>query len=197
MQKILHWPLKPTKINQRFGENLACISTDGKNDVITRKGATCPAGYRSLYGPKGHQGLDLKAYHGQEVYAAQGGVIYWIDTLEKSGLDVRIESNINGIRIRHIYEHLQGYQGKVGDRVETGQLIGWADNTGYSSGDHLHFQVEQFIGGKWVLIDPEPLLSDYFALNVLLFKSQYKYVAEQIARVADRIGDYLRNLTRT
>lgn len=70
----------------------------------------------------------------------------YIDTKEKSGLDVRVESQFDGVLHRHIYEHLMGYQPMVGDKIMCGDLIGWAGKTGYASGDHLHFQLEKGLG---------------------------------------------------
>lgn len=191
---LLHWPVWPININQKFGENNACVSLDGKNTVITCDGLNPPSGFKSLYGDAGHQGLDLRSYHGQEVYAAQDGVVYFIDTNPKSGLDVRILSTAGGRQFMHIYEHLLGYQVKVGDKVKTGQLIGWADNTGYSSGDHLHFEVRERIGDEpYKSIDPLPIMSDMYAKDVLKITDQIKYLQEQIAMLADRFADWIRN----
>lgn len=178
-------PLKPFIINQKFGENKACVPIKGGN-VITCDGNNPPAGYKSLYGAGGHKGLDLYAKHSQPVYCSLDGVVYKIDTTEKSGLDVRVESQVGDRKFRHIYEHLLGYQPKVGDNVKSGDLIGWADNTGYSAGDHLHFQIEEYIGGKWVPIDPEGVLSNLHAQDI-------RSISETLARLADLIADLLRN----
>lgn len=193
MSKIIYQPLKPFHINQEFGANRACVSTDGENFVITCDGHNPPDGFRSLYGKKGHRGLDLKAWHGQEVYCAQEGVVTWIDTDPKSGLDVRIESSIDGREIMHIYEHLLGYQPQLGQRVKTGQIIGWADNTGYSSGDHLHFEVREWIDGKWVSIDPLTIMEPIFAKDIMKLNDTLAYLKEQVALLADRVGDFIRN----
>lgn len=190
--KIFHKPLSPFILNQRFGENKACVSTDGQNRYITCDGLNPPMGYKSLYGDKGHLGIDLYAIHGQEVYCIQKGVVSQIDVNPKSGLDVRIISDIEGKRFKHIYEHLMGYQPRIGDVVETGQLVGWADNTGYSSGDHLHLQVEELVNGVWVHIDPLPLMSDSFAKDILFINNKIKYIKEQIALLTDRLANYLR-----
>lgn len=192
MRKVIFQPLKPFIIAQGFGENKACVTTDGTNMVITCDGNNPPKGYRSLYGPQGHTGLDLLAKHGQEVYAAQDGTVYYIDTQAKSGLDVRIESNELGIKFRHIYEHLMGYQVKVGDIVEVGQVIGWADNTGYSSGDHLHFQLEVWDGKNWVKSDPLLYMDPMFALDALAAQNKIKYLQEQVAKLFDNVAYWLR-----
>lgn len=178
-------PVKPFSVNQGFGENNICVSVDGNNTVISCDGNKPPKGYKSLYGPAGHLGLDLYATHGQGVYNALDGVVYKIDTNIKSGLDVRIESEVLGVKYRHIYEHLLGYQPKVGDKVKSGDLIGWADNTGYSSGNHLHFQIEQYIKGKWVPIDPATVLSGIHAQDI-------RSIQEKIATLAEWIADLLR-----
>lgn len=192
-KELLHRPVTPWVISQRFGENKACVDIATGRKVIGCDGNNPPEGYRSLYGPEGHKALDILARRGQEVYAAQRGFVSEIDTNPRSGLDVRIVSYISGRKIRHIYEHLLGYQHKVGDKVKTGQLVGWADNTGWSSGDHVHFQVEEYINNKWVPIDPESVLSTMPAKKVLLINNTLKYIFEQIALLSDRFADFLRN----
>lgn len=190
--KLLFQPVRPFYIYQKFGENKACVTLDGTNKVISCDGHNPPEGYRSLYGELGHTGLDLMAKHGQEVYCAQDGVVYWIDTHPKSGLDVRVESNVNGVKFRHIYEHLMGYQPKIGDTVKTGQLIGWADNTGYSSGDHLHFQLEIWNGTDWIKSDPLLYMEDTFALTIRLQTDVIGYLKELLAKLLDNKASNLR-----
>lgn len=193
-KKIIFQPIHPFVLTQKFAENKACVSTDGKNTVITCDGNNPPKGYKSLYGKEGHTGIDLRAYHGQEVYAAQDGVVYHIDTNEKSGLDVRIEHTIGGERYRTIYEHLLGYQVKVGDTVRVGQLIGWSDNTGYSSGDHLHFELlKEDKKGNFVRVDPLTYMEPTFALTWLGVENKFLYLKEQVAKFLDNAAYKLRD----
>jgi len=192
--QLLYWPLHPVPkfYGQKFGDNMACVSLDGTNKVISCNGNNPPDGYRSLYGPKGHLGIDLPIPHGTPFYIAQDGVVDFIDTNSKSGLDIRVISEVKGRKLKHIYEHLLGYQHKVGDTVFCGQVGGWCDNTGYSSGNHLHFQVEEFINGTWVPIDPVSVLSNISAKDALYFNDKIKYLKEQIAILAEQIAEYLR-----
>jgi len=194
--KLLAQPVKPFIVNQHFKENKACISLDGTRKVIVCDGTKPPAGYKSLYGAQGHSGIDLRSSHGQEVYASASGTVYMIDTNPKSGLDIRIESNDQGVRFRVIYEHLMGYQVKVGDKVTVGQLIGWADNTGYSSGNHLHLQMEIWSGtsngSSWVLADPIPYMDNAFALDILALINKVKYLREVVAKLLDNLAYKLR-----
>jgi len=117
--------------------------------------------------------------------------VYRIDADSRSGLDIRIESNIDGRTIRHIYEHLKSYAFEVGDQVETGQVIGWADNTGWSSGDHLHFEVYELVSGKWVLIDPLQEMEMAFAGDILKIKNSIKHLKQQIALFLERFANNL------
>lgn len=190
--KVLFQPVKPFVINQPFGANQACVSLDGTKKVIYCNGNNPPEGYKSLYGDGGHKGVDLKAYNGQEVYAAQDGKVYKIDTELKSGLDVRIESEVNGVKFRHIYEHLMGHNVEVGDTVHVGKLIGWANNTGYSSGDHLHFQYEVWNGKTWVKTDPLPDMENIYALDFLGLQNKVKYLTELVAKLLDNWAYKLR-----
>ncbi len=187
MPRFLYQPVSPFKINQRFGENKACVDLATGTKVIVCNG-TPPPGYRVLY-KEGHTGLDLSSKHGQPVYCAQDGKVDWIDTREMSGLDVRVITEFGGKRYRHIYEHLLGYQPKVGDMIKAGDLIGWADNTGKSSGDHLHFELQEWRDGKWVPIDPLPLMDPLFALTAAGLWRQIKEIA---ARIAELTADLAR-----
>jgi murein DD-endopeptidase MepM/ murein hydrolase activator NlpD len=186
--RFLHQPVNPWRVFQKFGENQACIDLETNSKVIACDGLNPPPGYRSVYGPKGHSGVDVWAVHNQPVYCACTGIVDSIDTNPRTGLDVKVVSEIAGRRFRHFYEHLLGYQPKKGDKIETGGLIGWADNTGYSSGNHLHFQLEEWFNNKWVPVDPEPYMFDAYALNV----NQVKKLSEMVARLADLVADWLR-----
>jgi murein DD-endopeptidase MepM/ murein hydrolase activator NlpD len=188
---IFHRPVKPWVVGQKFAQNSACVDTATNSKVISCDGLNPPPGYKSLYGSQGHKGIDVRAYRGQPVYAIADGVVDEIDTNPRTGLDVRIVSEINGKRYRHIYEHLLGYQHHVGSKVLAGELIGWADNTGYSAGDHLHLQVEEW-RGKWVPIDPEPLLSNLFAPDALFIANKAQWVKERLAILSEEVTEFLR-----
>src|SRR3990167_7512673 len=138
-----------------------------------------------LYVSQGHLGMDLRSYHGQEVFSASRGVVSFIDTNPKSGLDVRVETGFQGQRYRHVYEHLLGYQTKVGCTVETGQLIGWADNTGYSSGDHLHFQFERWENNQWKPIDPLLYMENIFAPEILVINNKLASIRQKLGIILD------------
>ncbi|QOW25858.1 M23 family metallopeptidase [Lysobacter sp. H23M47] len=106
--------------------------------------------------------IDFAVPVGTAVLAARDGVVMQVidrypDTprnnpAEHRGAgpaDTRLR-NANLVRILHddgsmaVYAHLQrgGAVVAQGQRVRTGQHIGWSGNTGFSTGPHLHFAVQ-------------------------------------------------------
>lgn len=164
MKLKLLLPVTPLVCNQFFGEDLACYNP--KTGVVTtRTTLTCPTGTRSLYKPQmeGHNGLDLKAKSWQPVYASCEGFVEELQTEPERGLGIGIVSysmyefmlspfnTACEVFAKVRYWHLAAFNVKLGDKVKAGDLIGWADNTGYSSGDHLHFELKPVYQkkGKW------------------------------------------------
>lgn len=96
--------------------------------------------------------VDFGLSTGDPIHAARSGrVIDVTEHLTEGGVDEGLRDFANDIVILHedgtvaSYSHLQfdGALVEIGDWVETGQLIGLAGNTGYSSGDHLDFVVRR------------------------------------------------------
>jgi murein DD-endopeptidase MepM/ murein hydrolase activator NlpD len=107
-----------------------------------------------------HQGrmeyaYDLAASIGTPVYAMRAGRVIGIqDRYPDTGGGAENVSKFNYLLIEHdggyrsAYLHLkQGFhsqvQIKAGDRVEVGQLIGYSGNSGWSSGPHLHIELQE------------------------------------------------------
>lgn len=192
--KLIYQPLKVMFVTQKFGNNGVCVNnTTGA--LIGCDGYNPPEGFRSLYGDRGHLGVDLAAGSRVRAFCAQIGVVYDIDTNEKSGLDVRIESEVNGRKFRHIYEHLSRVDVEVGDVIETGQQIGIPGMTGYATGEHLHFQVEEFIQGQWTPIDPMTVMVTVPATKVLAINNTLIYATEAVSKLADDIARFLKRST--
>ncbi|HUF98375.1 MAG TPA: M23 family metallopeptidase [Ilumatobacter sp.] len=117
-------------------------------------------GTSKTFGSGGHQGVDIGANVGQEVYAVEDGVLYAQDTDLSSGpgLGWRLHAVTN---TRYRYFHLDSFaEGlAVGDEVKRGQVIGYVGDTGNATpgGWHLHFEVRP--GPDWrTPVDPVPLL---------------------------------------
>lgn len=97
-------------------------------------------------------GLDFAVPTGTPVKAAAAG------TITKAGYDATGYGE--HVRIQHesdylsLYGHLASYCVRIGQHVEAGEVIGYSDNTGNSTGPHLHFELRK----NGLPVDPEPLL---------------------------------------
>jgi murein DD-endopeptidase MepM/ murein hydrolase activator NlpD len=136
MKLILQSPLKTTlHINQYFGQNATNL-------------------YKSE-GLPGHNGIDFSATHGQPVYATHNGRAYFeIDQGGGHGVVLISDQMYNYLNTQaqyktiywHFCDSLKEPQFRspiqdfvFGKDVKTGDLLGYADSTGASTGDHLHF----------------------------------------------------------
>lgn len=169
MKLTLARPLKEWKITQKFGN---------KNP--------------ELYGMVGHNGMDLRAKHGTPIYASHDGLgSYQVDAKGGHGVVLITDKEYDGVDgvssyWKTIYWHMPDplkepklaspLADKTGfTQVKMGDLIGYADNTGNSTGDHLHFGLKPVAKGEnwgtWYnleqnngyygAVDPEPYLPKF------------------------------------
>jgi hypothetical protein len=90
-------------------------------------------------GGRGHQGHDVFAACGTPVVAARGGVVQFKRYHGAAGHYLVIDGARTGVDFS--YMHLrEAAVVDEGDRVKTGQLIGYVGDTGRASGCHLHFE---------------------------------------------------------
>lgn len=116
----------------------------------------------------GHEGLDMRAYHGTEIYCCYDGVVMRAEDNEAAGgaygKQVRVRHMINGVEYRTTYAHLDSVAVAVGDEVAKGQLLGYADDTGNSAGSHLHLTLKRMADNQngWPcnIIDPTPYFKE-------------------------------------
>ena len=99
--------------------------------------------YISRFKNDSHRGDDLHAAEGTDVLAAADGVVITADKHYSYGNFVVIDhgTNAEGHSWRTLYAHLQSYTVEAGQSVIQGQVIGYAGNTGKSTGNHCHFEV--------------------------------------------------------
>ena len=115
--------------------------------MIGRFADPCPGavvtsnfGFRE-FDNKFHKGLDLGT--GSEnipTYAVESGTVIFAGYSGSAGNLITIDHG-NGLVTKYMH-HSEIYV-KVGDHVEKGQQIGLSGTTGRSTGNHLHFQVEE------------------------------------------------------
>ncbi len=145
--KATHWPTQYTTITQAFGARPE---------------------YYQQFGLPGHEGVDIRAPHGSPVYTIAAGTVYRVDRIaipgDAYGIQVRVQHD-DGFQT--VYAHLKETRVIVGQQVKGGDLIGLADNTGNSWGDHLHLTVKHveavpggrmYIGYPHNIVDPTPYL---------------------------------------
>lgn len=87
-----------------------------------------------------HQGLDIAAPRGTAVYAADAGVVIFSGYKNSYGNVVMIN---HGGGIVTVYAHNSSLVARTGATVSRGQLISKVGSTGYSTGNHLHFEVRK------------------------------------------------------
>ena len=85
-----------------------------------------------------HNGLDLYAPLGTPIIAADSGQVIKAEYDGGYGYSILI---YHGGSVATFYAHLSGFNAGTGQYVEKGQVIGYVGSTGYSTGNHLHFEV--------------------------------------------------------
>lgn len=117
---ILSWPLDKIFITQLFGKTVDS---------------------NRLYVSGSHNGVDFRASMGTRLKAPLGGTIVGTGNTDiypgcySYGKWVMIK-HPNGIS--SVFGHLSSVAVTVGQSVQTGDIIGYTGNTGYSTGPHLH-----------------------------------------------------------
>ena len=87
-----------------------------------------------------HQGLDLAAPEGTEVFAAGDGIVTETGEDAVYGKYIVIK---HGEKWASLYGHLQKIEITLRSFVESGTLIGRVGSTGQSTGPHLHFELRE------------------------------------------------------
>lgn len=120
---VLSWPVETVRITQRFGKSVSA---------------------KRLYVSGSHNGMDFGVPIGTKIMAAAGGTVLGVGDTDTACKGVSFG---RWVFIRHdnglssIYAHLSVISATEGQRVETGDVIGYSGNTGYSTGPHLHLGV--------------------------------------------------------
>lgn len=145
----LYLPLEQIKVTQPFGTNYLDF-------------------YKKL-GMIGHNGLDLKANDSCPIYACHYGTVSRAEIDPNAGKFIEIWDI--GRKYKTQYFHLKEFRVLKGDVTGAGKIIGYADNTGLSTGAHLHLtlketsyngEVRNRDNGYFGAVDPSPYFSALF-----------------------------------
>ncbi|WP_232353727.1 murein hydrolase activator EnvC family protein [[Bacillus] enclensis] len=93
-----------------------------------------------------HYGTDIAARGTVPVVAAADGYVIKSHYSSSYGNVVYITHSINGQTFTTVYAHMSSALVSSGQPIDKGQQIGYMGNTGYSFGQHLHFELHQ---GSW------------------------------------------------
>jgi murein DD-endopeptidase MepM/ murein hydrolase activator NlpD len=87
-----------------------------------------------------HTGMDYAAGTGAPIKAAGNGIVVWAGPRGGYGNAVIIDHR-NGLAT--LYGHQSRVNVTVGQKVSTGQVVGFVGQTGMATGPHLHFEVRE------------------------------------------------------
>ena len=92
-----------------------------------------------------HGGYDWMIKTGETVYwnCDLEGTILNTEIDNKGGLGVNVITEEGGIILKHRFWHLKSFLCSAGQKVKMGDPIAFADNTGLSTGPHLHHDVKK------------------------------------------------------
>lgn len=110
--------------------------------------------FGDMYDNGPHNGLDIGAPYGTPIVASQAGQVLSAEFHYSWGNNVLIWHN-DTFATR--YAHMSSIAVSPGESVEQGQVIGYVGSTGYSFGNHLHFEV-YYEGSR---VNPDPYLGIY------------------------------------
>jgi murein DD-endopeptidase MepM/ murein hydrolase activator NlpD len=85
-----------------------------------------------------HDGIDFGAACGTDVHAAAPGTIVSVSSKGAYGLRVEVRHPDGSVSS---YSHLSKADGRIGEGVATGELVGKVGSSGLATGCHLHFSV--------------------------------------------------------
>tara|TARA_B100000745_G_scaffold299643_1_gene250950 strand:+ start:283 stop:1650 length:1368 start_codon:yes stop_codon:yes gene_type:complete len=121
---VFRWPLDNPYITQYFGYTKFALS--------------------GAYGGNQHNGMDMGTAVGTKVYAPLTGTVRNVGNTDEVpgcyswGKWILID-HPNGLS--SMFSHLSQISVTPGQKVTTGEIIGYSGNSGYSTGPHLHYTV--------------------------------------------------------
>ena len=135
---------------------------------------------------KGHNGIDYGLPNDTPLYAPHSGRI--IESLyDKGGYGhyVKIENGEEGSVLAHMRKSVV----KKGDTVKQGQLVGYSNNSGYSTGPHLHWgyyrKPRDRSNGYAGYIDQQSYLDDTDTIENFLISVGYTYTTTHLGVVKE------------
>jgi len=131
-----------------------------------------------------HNGIDWACYYQEPIYwnfDKRGTVTYTQNDLTSGvGVEILVEYSEGVFKVQMWHFAENGLVVKKGDVLESGQLIGYGNSTGMSTGNHLHFglkpQMKDANGNYYTpnkdngmlgCIDPMPYYDNTFIVDLM------------------------------
>lgn len=196
---IIYRSIKTNNLTQDLGESKSCAKLDENGTpvrpfkIITKR-TTCPIGYTDFYASigltKGHNGKDWSAWHGEPAYHNadyEGWLKAEYDFDGGMGVDVVSNNPLldcnEGCGVKHHVKmrkwHGLKTRGYEKMPVKMGDEVMLCDNTGASSGDHLHE------APKWCDEDGNGIHGDNGAMGVIMSHPDIVYKNEFVLDVVN------------
>ena len=123
---VFQWPLEKVVLTQYFGYTKFALQNQG------------------VYKNNMHNGIDLGAPTGTKIFAPLGGTVRATANTDLvpgcySWGQWALIDHPNGLST--LYAHMSNTSVSAGQKLNTGDLIGFVGATGYATGPHLHFTV--------------------------------------------------------
>ncbi len=146
--------LRAKEESERLAADEAMRRAQEAEDIIGSGGATITGwthpipsgasvtnefGWAGAWDGEYHNGIDLGASEGTPIVAATAGTVSYVGDYGSGGKAVKVN---HGNGIVTIYMHMSSQAASMGQQVSAGDVIGYVGSTGYSTGPHLHFQIE-------------------------------------------------------
>lgn len=110
---------------------------------ITQYFDTNPQNY-ARFSLAGHEGVDLALPNGTMLFAVHDAKVMRAGyDSAPYGIAVRLIWSAEGFQWEAIYAHMKKATVVVGTEVQAGTLLGYSNNTGNSTGPHLHFSLKK------------------------------------------------------
>ncbi len=149
---------------------------------------------------KGHNGIDFRCSYGEP--------IYWDCDVRGEVLDCHIDRNGGwGVRVitrnpdfKHLFWHLKEFKCQAGQILGSGDLIGYGDSTGRSTGNHLHRSLKPVhlnFQGNWVntygsngyygAIDYKPYFINIYIKDKMANLQKQKSILEKMVEIYQKL----------
>lgn len=135
--------------------------------VVTQAyGPTDLVGEPIINGQLFHTGIDLACDAGVPIHSVTDGVVHVFSTAQSGGFGnevvVELSTRLPGDMVAQSYfiryAHLETVGVADGTGVHAGEVVGLEGSTGFSTGPHLHFEIDRGALDVRDSTDPTPLL---------------------------------------